>query len=91
MINKSICPICKTATKPQERYPNYVCYECTLKATDKSGKPLSFGNIDMGGGYEAIYTNTKEKYDSHICYINGVECIADEAKFGGIIVEVKNS
>ncbi|MBW4425221.1 MAG: hypothetical protein KME50_12395 [Nostoc desertorum CM1-VF14] len=41
----------------------------------------------MSGGFEGTVTETKENYNSHICYIEGVKCWADEARFGGIVVE----
>lgn len=41
----------------------------------------------MSGGFEAIVADTKEEYPSHICYIEGVECWADEARFGGIVIQ----
>ena len=41
----------------------------------------------MSGGFEGIVTETKEKYESQICYIGGVKCWADEARFGGIVIE----
>jgi hypothetical protein len=41
----------------------------------------------MSGGFEAIVANTKAEYASHICYIEGVKCWADEARFGGIAIE----
>tara|TARA_R110002050_G_scaffold300534_1_gene470365 strand:+ start:251 stop:979 length:729 start_codon:yes stop_codon:yes gene_type:complete len=85
------CPICKTDLQPSTKYPNYVCSDCVNKASDKQGQPLSFGNIDMGGGFEAFYTETNKKHDSHICYIEGIECFADEEKFGGIVIEVKKN
>ena len=46
-------------------------------------------NVDATGGYRAVYVDTGEVYDSHICYIDGIECYADEVKFGGIVIEVK--
>ncbi|WP_334930180.1 hypothetical protein [Nostoc sp.] len=41
----------------------------------------------MSGGFEGIVTETKEKYESQICYIEGVRCWAEEARFGGIVIE----
>ena len=81
------CPICKVDLEPIPRYPNYVCKICTSKATDEEGRKLKFSNIDMSGGYMAKYSDTSEEYDSHTCYINGFECHADEARFGGIVIE----
>lgn len=87
--NKQHCPICKSEVQQNLRYPNYVCNECFDKATDKEGRKVTFGNIDFWGGCEGIYLDTQEKYNSNICYINGQECIADEARFGGIVIEKK--
>lgn len=83
------CPICKTKLDFNKRYPNYLCYECSEKATDINGRKLAFGNISIGGGFEAIYIDTKEIYNSHICYVDNIECYADEARFGGIVLEKK--
>ena len=86
---KHNCPICNKELTYNGRYTNYLCNECSDKATDKEGIKLSFGNTSFGGGFEAIYTETKEIYNSHICYINGTKCYADEARFGGIVIEKK--
>jgi len=42
----------------------------------------------MSGGFQAIVADTEEEYPSHICYIEGIKCWADEARFGGIAIEV---
>jgi hypothetical protein len=44
----------------------------------------------MFGGYVAYYwdSNNAEEYNSHECYIDGIKCWADEARFGGIVIEV---
>jgi hypothetical protein len=85
------CPICKKELKFIKRYPNYVCRDCAEKANDINGRKLLFGNIGISGGYEAYFDDTKEKYDNHICYINEIKCYADEARFGGIVIEIINS
>ena len=36
-----------------------------------------------------IFTGQKEKYDSELCYINGKEFYAEEARFGGIVIQLK--
>ncbi len=91
MKNLKPCPICKRETAYQNpRYPNMVCEECDSKATDEFGRKLEFSNVGLSGGYQAHYLDNGEKYDSHVCYINGVECRANEAKFGGIVIEVWN-
>jgi hypothetical protein len=70
-----------------DRYPRYVCPECAGKVTGIKGRRLDFYNIDFWGGYSAKYIDTRENYNSHTCYIEGVECYADEARFGGIVVQ----
>jgi hypothetical protein len=81
------CPTCSTALEVNERYPNYVCPECAALASDLLGRKLEFYNLSVGGGYGAAYVNTNEEYPSHECFINGIRCWADEAKFGGIIIQ----
>lgn len=84
------CPICGTAVKPYSRYPKYVCSDCREKASDVNGRKLLFYNVSFWGGYIAYYADgdDKEEYKSHYCYIDGIKCRADEAKFGGIVFEV---
>ena len=85
---KQSCPICKTLVSPSERYRRYVCAECASRASDEQGRKLAFGNIDFGGGFQAAYADTGEKREGHECFIDGVKCWADEARFGGIVIEV---
>lgn len=82
------CPICGTSLKPVPRYPRYVCRDCASKAVAVDGRPLQFSNIGFSGGFEAHYADTGEVYASHSCWIDGIPCHADEARFGGIVVEV---
>ncbi|WP_334811875.1 hypothetical protein [Nostoc sp.] len=49
---------------------------------------LSFFNTSMSGGFEGIVTETKEKYESQICYIGRVKCWADEARFSGKLIGI---
>jgi len=88
---KHNCPICNRELNFNARYPNYICNDCSDKATDKNGRKLNFYNTSIGGGFEAIYIDTKEIYDSHICFVDNIECYADEARFGGIVIETKNN
>jgi len=56
------------------------------KAVDESGRSLKFFNTTPTGGFGAAYTDTGEPRESHVCFINGVQCRADEAYFGGVVV-----
>lgn len=81
------CPICSAPVQYSERYPKYVCVDCSLRAADEDGRSLSFANLSLSGGFAAIYADTREERDSHECYIDGIRCHADEAKFGGIVIQ----
>jgi hypothetical protein len=48
---------------------------------------LVFSNETFSGGFIAQYADTGEARDSHVCFVDGVECWADEARFGGIIIQ----
>ena len=57
-------------------------------AVDENGRKLGFGNESFSGGFVAWYTDTNQTRDSHICFIDGIECWADEALMGGIVIRV---
>ena len=83
------CPICANEVSINTRYPKYVCTNCAELATDKAGRKLQFFNYSLSGGFQAIYDDTNAIYDSNVCFINQIECWADEARFGGIVIEMK--
>ena len=84
------CPICGEAVNYSERYPRYLCRKCAGRVTDKDGRRVVFHNIDpMGHGCGGKYADTGELYPSAICYADGHECWADEARFGGIVIQAK--
>lgn len=83
------CPICRVPLPEAERYPRYVCNSCAERATSADGRSLEFANIDMSGGYQARYAHTSAPHDRHDCWIDGIACRADEARFGGIVIECK--
>lgn len=81
------CPICGTAVRPNPRSPNYLCQTCAVRAVSRDGRPLAFSNTGASGGYAAQYADSGEAYDSHDCYVDGILCHADEARFGGIVIQ----
>jgi hypothetical protein len=82
------CPICNAEVQPNERYPKYVCEHCAVLATSLDGRPLVFSNADMSGGFITYYRDSNEVFGSHECFIKGTKCYADEARFGGIVIQV---
>lgn len=82
------CPLCGAPMTFNPRYPRAVCNACVRRACDAEGRFLDFYNADFGGGYLALFRESGEKYDSHECFIDGRSCRADEARFGGIVVQL---
>ena len=81
------CPICSADVTKNARYPRYLCRVCAAKAQSADGRPLRFSNVGLSGGFCAKYVDTGEEYPSHECFVSGVRCHADEARFGGIVIE----
>ena len=79
------CPICSGKMYHSERYPNMICYECCEKTTT-NGEPISFYNQDATGGFYSLVG--KEKGNIHECFVGDHKCYADEARFGGIVIQL---
>lgn len=86
--SQDTCPLCGVAMTFNPRYPRAVCIVCASRASDAKGQALDFFNADFGGGFVAVYRDGGERYDSHECFVDGRACRADEARFGGIVVEL---
>jgi hypothetical protein len=90
LADEQACFLCGCSIgKPLEarqRHPERLCAVCTLEVTDANGRPLAFGNVDLGGGFRSWYPDTGENYGRHECFVRGRECLAAEARFGGIVI-----
>jgi hypothetical protein len=84
------CPICESPVEPNARYPRYLCPGCAALASGPDGRPLSFANEGIDGGYAARYADTGDPYESHECFVKDIACWATEARFGGIVIEARN-
>ena len=89
---KQFCPNCKKERGFSQRYPKSICGQCYAETTDLNGKKVEFYNTEaLGSGCQGYYVGTeqKEKYESELCYIDGKEYYAEEARFGGIVIQLK--
>ncbi|MBC8757116.1 hypothetical protein H2O64_20755 [Kordia sp. YSTF-M3] len=90
---KTFCANCgKERMGFSQRYPKSICHECSPKITDNTGRSVEFFNSPIEGyGCQGYYsgTNQQEKYESDICFIQAKEFIAEEARFGGIVIYLK--
>lgn len=89
MENK--CPLCsEIMTYFTSRYPKMICINCAnSKILDNSGNEVAFYNADFHGGFISIHNINNEQItkEEHICFINNVKCFANEARFGGIVIQ----
>jgi predicted amidophosphoribosyltransferase len=85
------CPLCSQPVEYWERYPGLLCEQCSKKTTDKHGKLVSFHNESISGGCLGVYQDNEEPYENEYCYVDGVKCIADEHRFGGIVIQVASA
>ncbi len=81
------CPICGDHVRSEPRYPRYVCASCVGRAVSLDGRPVEFFESDLLGDYAARYGESGEDYCEHDCFIDGLRCRADVARFGGIVLE----
>lgn len=82
-----MCPICSKVQPRNERYPDCLCPDCVSLASDEAGGLLLFQNTSISGGFAASVADTGEAHDSHVCFVRGVRCWADEAHFGGVVIQ----
>ncbi len=88
-MEKQYCPVCSAGVTPFERYPRYLCPSCAEKVTSADGRRLEFDNVNpMGTGFVGRYADTGEPYPGHECFVGSFRCHAEEARFGGIVVQV---
>jgi hypothetical protein len=88
-MSQQSCPICGVIQRANPRYPRYLCRECADQAVDETGRRLHF--TSLGCGFQASYADTDELRDSHVCFVRGVRCWADEAHFGGIVIQTRDA
>ena len=84
------CPPCGAGQPKSSRYTRYLCPACASLASDESGRLLTFQNAGISGGFRSVYGDTGEERQSHVCFVSGVPCWADEARFGGIVIQPKS-
>jgi hypothetical protein len=85
------CPVCGTEQPALSRYPDYLCRSCVARASTADGRRLLLVNTSASGGFAARYADTgglcEEATITHVVYVDGVRCWADEGRLGGIVVQ----
>jgi len=89
---KQYCSNCGNERGFAQRYPKCICRECYSETTDLKDRKVEFFNTEgLGHGCQGYYVGTEqtEKFDSNLCFINGKKYFAEEARFGGIVIQLK--
>jgi hypothetical protein len=94
-MSEQKCPICEKVQQESQRYPHYLCAECVDLATDETGVQVKVINSDlMGTGIQVLNKETEAKtnvwldeYERAKVFVKGVPCYAQEAHFGGIVIQ----
>ncbi len=84
------CPICGVELSSDPRYPRKLCGRCGLRARDELGRPLRFSNTTLlAAGFlaEVDDNGTWRPRENGQCWVDGRACIADEHRFGGIVIQ----
>jgi hypothetical protein len=85
------CPICDAELPALPRYPGYLCRDCMSRAASADGRRLDLVNTSPAGGFAARYADggelAEEESVTHVVYVDGVRCRADEGRLGGIVVQ----
>jgi predicted RNA-binding Zn-ribbon protein involved in translation (DUF1610 family) len=81
------CPICKANIPREERYPNYICCECTDRALDKNGNQLEFLCDSLSSQLIVRNKKTGKRIATNKCYVDGVLCLVETHRFGGIVAQ----
>jgi len=74
-MTEQFCPICKESVKPQPRYLSYICESCLADGVEVDGRIITKSEIDV---YSHVSVN---------CKVHGLDCVAQEARFGGTVVQ----
>jgi hypothetical protein len=86
---KHHCPACGKELDAYAAFPWRFCGACLEQAHDAEGRPLGFGNVDIGGGFVWYYKDQTGLADpsSHgvYCLIRGLPVRVGEVRQGGIV------
>ena len=93
------CGICKKPVSYYARYPKYVCYPCQERAVDSLHRPVVTANTELLGYGQIAYLRDRPEgttddvpsdpaNENYEIFIDGILCTFEEARFGGIVVQV---
>lgn len=87
MSSKQTCYGCGQPVLPFDRYPNYLCLDCTSRLTDEHGVEIEFFNSGLGMLYARYKETPSLNYPNNRCFLENNEYRANEGRFGGVVVQ----
>jgi hypothetical protein len=84
------CPVCGTLVRENPRYTRHVCGWCAADMTDEAGRAVVLSNASLTGGFTAHHPDGSLASPDVLAgrvWIGGVEFRAQEARFGGVVVQ----
>lgn len=97
-VASQTCPICGATVPTNQRYPRAVCAECAGRVRNAEGLPVRFSNRTLLGTGLIEQVNRVDTwvtaretigYGPFECWIDGVACEAQEAYFGGVVIQTR--
>ncbi|MBO0768971.1 MAG: hypothetical protein J2O48_09845 [Solirubrobacterales bacterium] len=89
------CPICSAPAVQTARYPLALCSDCKAQATSLDGQPVELLNDSVSGGFVAEHRGDRSVSEQvtrdGLVLVRGTLCRAEEARFGGIVVQPAGS
>ena len=86
------CPLCfEVMNYYTSRYPKMICQNCANSdIIDNFGNKVTFVNIDIYGGFMSLHKIDDKvvQKQEHIRWIKDTKCYANEARFGGIVIQI---
>ena len=88
-LDGSLCPICSGAGRGSARYPAALCEPCQASVVDSNGNRVALFNQGLSGGLEikTLEDASAVNPEEMPLFAKGVECRAQEHRFGGVVVQ----
>jgi O-acetyl-ADP-ribose deacetylase (regulator of RNase III) len=86
----SLCPTCQLPRHTTPRYSEAICSSCAGQTTDSKGRSVTFRNTSLSGGLSGTYSDDEAPYqEGSDCWVHGIPCTAQEARFGGVVITLR--
>lgn len=83
-----MCPVCGGEGRGSISYPAAICRDCEARLVDWAGQPVDVTSTSfLGTGIQVSNGEDVVVDDDTPIFVDGIECWAREARFGGVVVQ----